>query len=242
MIPIIVLSVIFFGIGFILNKNNAKYLLSGYNTMSDIEKEFYDLEVFLVFNRKFHLFLSLSLFVLASILHYSVSAIWSGIFLVVYPLIAYSFFIWKSSTYYRGNSKKRKAINYVSIFFMIAVLIYIVFDLSKTLKDNQILIHSNSIEITGEYGIKISKDKIKLIKLVVSYPELSHKSNGFSIGYVKKGQFITNKNIKVKLLINSQKTPLILIITKDNLEIYYSSKNKSNQDIYKKMVLILKNT
>jgi len=41
------------------------------------------------------------------------------------------------------------------------------------------------------------------------------------------------------LLINSQKTPLIVIITKDNQEIYYSSKDKSNQEIYKEMILML---
>lgn len=240
MIPILVLSVIFFGIGFILNKNNAKYLLSGYNTMSENERQNYDLNSFLVFYRKFHIFLSLSLFVVASILYYLISLVWSGIFLVVYPLISYLFFIWKSGTYYRGNSKNRKIINYVSVFFMIVVLIYIVFDFNKTVKDNELIIHSNSLEINGEYGMEINLNNIKSIKLVTSYPEIISKSNGFTLGYVKKGKFITNNNKELKLLINSQKIPLILIVTKDNREIYYSSKNKSNQEIYKELILMLK--
>jgi hypothetical protein len=171
-----------------------------------------------------------------------VSSIWSGIFLVIYPFISYSFFIWKSSTYYKGNSKNRKAINYVSVFFIVAVLIYIVFDFNKTLKDNQLIIHSNSMEIIGEYGITIGKNNIKSIDLVTSYPEIKSRSNGFALGHIKKGQFITYKNTQVKLLINSEQSPIIHIITKDKQEIFYSSKNTSNQEIYKEMVIMLKNT
>lgn len=238
MLPILILSLIIFTVGFILNKNNAKYLLSGYNTMSDVEKEHYDLEAFLKFNRKFHLFLSISLFVVASILHYFVSSIWSGIFLVLYPLLMYIFYVYKSSTY----NKNKKKYNTIIIFLMFVFLFYIIFDFSKTLKDNQILISTNSLEITGEYGTIIKKDKIKFIKLVASYPEISYKTDGFTLGDVKKGKYITNKKEEVKLLINSDKTPLILIITKDNQEIYYSSKNKSNQEIYKELICMLKNT
>jgi hypothetical protein len=240
MISIIVLSVILFGIGFILNKNNAKYLLSGYNTMSEEEKSNFNLDEYLVFFRKFHLILSTSLLLVATVLHFWINSIWSSIFLLLFPLCSYTFFIWKSSIYYNKISKNRKIITFGGVAFMSTITLIIVINLSKTLEDNQIFNHSNSIEITGEYGIKISKDKIKLIKLVASYPEISHRSNGFSIGYVKKGKFITNKNTEVKLLINSQKTPLILIVTKDNREIYYSSKNKSNQEIYEEMNSMLK--
>jgi len=239
MIPIIVLSVIFFGIGFILNKNNAKYLLSGYNTMSEDEKSNFNLDLYLVFFRKFHLILSISLLIVATVLHFWINSIWSSIFLLLYPLCSYTFFMWKSNTYYNNISKNRKIITYGGVAFMSTITLIIVFDLSKTLEENQFLNHSNLIEITGEYGVKISKDNIKNINLVASYPQISYKSNGFSLGYVKKGNFITNKKKEVKLLINSQKTPLIVIITKDNQEIYYSSKDKSNQEIYKEMILML---
>lgn len=36
--PILILSSLFIAIGFIGNENNAKYLLSGYNAMSEEEK------------------------------------------------------------------------------------------------------------------------------------------------------------------------------------------------------------
>jgi hypothetical protein len=236
MIPIIVLSVIFFGISFILNKNNAKYLLAGYNSMSEEEKNNFDLEAYLVFFRKFHLVLSISLLIVATVLHFFINSIWSSVFLVLYPICSYTFLIWKSNTYYNKINKNRKIITFGGVAFMATITLIIVFDFSKTLKDNQLIIHSNSIEINGEYGMDIDKNNIKSIKLVSSYPKIISKSNGFTLGFVKKGMFKTNKNTEVKLLINSQKTPLILIITKDNGEIYYSSKNKSNQEIFKEMI------
>lgn len=241
MIPIIVLSVIFFGIGFILNKNNAKYLLSGYNTMSEQEKNNFDLEAYLVFFRKFHLVFSISLLIVATVLHFFINSIWSSIFLLLYPLFSYTFFIWKSNSYYNMISKNRKIITFVGVAFMATITLIIVFDLNKTLKDNHLIIHSNSIEISGEYGMDIDKNKIKSIKLVSSYPKIISKSNGFTLGDVKKGIFKTNKNTEVKLLINSERTPLIILVTKDNREIYYSSKNKSNQEIYERILLFYPN-
>ena len=72
----------------------------------------------------------------------------------------------------------------------------------------------SGIEISEEYGMNIYKNNIKSIKLVSSYPKIISKSNGFTLGYIKKGIFKTNKNTEVKLLINSQKIPLIQIVTK----------------------------
>ena len=49
-IPVIFVSVLYYAIGIIMNKENAKYLLSGYNTMSDEErKKFEPFHVFKCF-------------------------------------------------------------------------------------------------------------------------------------------------------------------------------------------------
>ena len=128
MIPIIVLSVIFFGISFILNKNNAKYLLAGYNSMSEEEKNNFDLEAYLVFFRKFHLVLSISLLIVATVLHFFINSIWSSVFLVLYPICSYTFLIWKSNTYYNKINKNRKIITFGGVAFMATITLIIVFD------------------------------------------------------------------------------------------------------------------
>ena len=44
------------------------------------------------------------------------------------------------------------------------------------------------------------------------------------------------ENQNVKLLINSNKKPIILIITKDKKKIFYSAKEKSNVEIYNEII------
>ena len=56
---IIITNAIFLGIAFLVNKNNAKLLLAGYNTMSKKQQEKFDLIKFLVFFKKFLINLSI---------------------------------------------------------------------------------------------------------------------------------------------------------------------------------------
>ncbi|MGB2483805.1 MAG: DUF3784 domain-containing protein [Flavobacteriaceae bacterium] len=51
--PVIFVSILYYAIGYFINKENAKYLLSGYNTMSDEERKKFDIENYLVFFKAF---------------------------------------------------------------------------------------------------------------------------------------------------------------------------------------------
>ncbi len=52
-LPVVFVSILFWVIAHFLNKENAKYLLSGYNTMSEEERKNFDLEQYLVLFKKF---------------------------------------------------------------------------------------------------------------------------------------------------------------------------------------------
>lgn len=57
---ILFVSLIYLLVGFGINKKNANYLLAGYNTMSDEQKEKFDIDSYLEFFKRF--FKKLSLF------------------------------------------------------------------------------------------------------------------------------------------------------------------------------------
>ena len=57
-IGVLITDLIFIAVALGINKNNAKYLLSGYNTMSKKEKDKFDLENNLVIYKKFFLILA----------------------------------------------------------------------------------------------------------------------------------------------------------------------------------------
>ncbi|WP_163410817.1 DUF3784 domain-containing protein [Flavobacterium ajazii] len=230
--PIFILSILFIGIAFIVNENNAKYLLSGYNMMSEEERQKFDIKCYIPFFRNFHLFLGISLFVIALLLFYFVDADWSGIFMGTYPILAYVYFIWKGKNYSTEKTTKQKAITYITVFAFLFLFVFIAFEFKQTLNDNKITLNNNQIEIDGEYGTEIKLTDLKSIQLVNKLPEIHSKIKGFALETIKKGDFTIVNDKEVKLLINSDKTPLLLITTKDNQKIYYSSKDESNTEIY----------
>ena len=52
-VPVIFVSILYYLIGCFINEENSKYLLSGYNTMSNDERKKFDLENYLVFFKSF---------------------------------------------------------------------------------------------------------------------------------------------------------------------------------------------
>lgn len=232
-VPTLLLSSIFIAVAFIVNKNNAKYLLSGYNTMSKEERITFDIKSYISFFRKFHIFLGLSLLFVSLIIFYFVNSDWSGIFIVLYPLMAYVFFIWKGKRF--STNKNQKNLVNLTIIALLSIIAFIVINFYNTLKDNQITIKNNVVYIAGEYGTEININDIKSVQLVKQPPQIAKRINGFALEKIKKGFFKTVAGEKVKLLINSSTKALILISTKDNQKIYYSSKSKDNNEIYKEL-------
>ena len=120
---IIGMSLLFVAIGFIVTENNAKYLLSGYNTMSEAERKQFDIKTFISYFRKFHIFLGSSFLVFGLILTYFVNPNVGGIFLGIYPLLAYFFLVWKSFKYSKVMSTKK---NKISIYILVGTLIFVI--------------------------------------------------------------------------------------------------------------------
>lgn len=58
------MSLLFIAIGFIVTENNAKYVLSGYNTMNEEDRKKVDIKKYIPYFRNFHIFLGISYLVL----------------------------------------------------------------------------------------------------------------------------------------------------------------------------------
>ncbi len=223
------ISLLFIGIGFLLTENNAKYLLSGYNTMNKEERKHFDLKKYLPYFKKFHIALGVSLLILGLLLHYGVSETASGIFLGVYPIIAYIYFIKKSNTYWTG---KQNQWNKIGIYILIGTLALIIGLLAMGLKESHLQIAHNKIEFQGLYGETLRPSDIKSIGLTNTLPKIKSKSNGFALGDTKKGHFRTQDGEAIKLILNSNTKPYLLITTKNNEKIYFSSKTNFNRTYF----------
>lgn len=238
MIVVILLSLLFFFIGFIINQNNAKYLLSGYNTLSKEEQANFDLKSYLNLFKNFHIFLGISFLICGCLLKYFVSENATGIFLGIYPIVAYLFLIIRSNKYSIGQSKKT---NRIGIFILFFTLFGIIFLLFLGFQEDCLIIEENQIVIEGFYGERIKIMDIDTVLLINIKPEIAYKSDGFALGEIQKGYFKTKNGEEIKLILNSSKTPMILIVKKSGHKIIYSTKNESNINLMGYISKYLKN-
>lgn len=93
------LSAFFLFTGFIITQNNAKYLLNGYNTMRPEEQARFDLEGFLGYFKRFHIWLAASFLVLGMAINTLENDNLQVAFVAGYPILAYIYMIKKSEAY-----------------------------------------------------------------------------------------------------------------------------------------------
>jgi len=226
------MSLLFAAIGFIVTENNAKYLLSGYNTMSEEDRKNVDIKTYIPYFKKFHIFLGISFLILGTAFTYLIGENAGGIFLAVYPILAYIYFIAASSKYSNGlNTKWNKA----GIIVLIGTLLFVTGLLGYGLKDSRLTFDSQHIVFKGSYGETLAPYEIQSVELVSQLPEITLKTNGFALGMIKKGYFKTKKGEVVKLILNSDSKPLILLTKTNGKKIYYSAKDKSNKELINDM-------
>ncbi len=108
----------------LLTKKNARFLLAGYNTLSEEERKNFDLTGFLKYYRQFHLFLALSVLILGSIAVSLFSGTLPAGLITIYVLICYIVFLRRTS---RFSGPVMQARNKAGIFLLgLSVLIVIV--------------------------------------------------------------------------------------------------------------------
>ena len=101
-IGVIITDICFIGVAFLVNEKNAKYLLSGYNTMSKEEQESFDLKNYLIFFKKFFINLAIysSLIYITSYIVFEEAT--AAIIYCISILAPFPYFI------YKGNKFKIK--------------------------------------------------------------------------------------------------------------------------------------
>jgi hypothetical protein len=222
----LILSLGFGFVGFIVTKNNARYILSGYNMMSEQERQLFDLDSYLRFFRKFHLVLAFTL--LGGVFLISLANNnWASIFMIVYPLCAYLYFFVATTLTYLPKSRK-KVSTYLTGAFLFVVTIVIVVSIFRDFKSSDLLLTKTTMEIDGSYGLTLNRAEVLGVELVNTLPEIAYKSNGFAAGDYAKGSFETNDGKSVRLFVNKDIRPSLLIKTSEG-EIYYNHEEKNMQ-------------
>jgi hypothetical protein len=219
---ILFLSLVFASLGYLITNDNAKYLLSGYNTMSEKERSKVDLSNYIPLLRKFHLLLGTTMGIGGLLLHHFVNDIICTIFTISLPLIAYGCFMWISDI--QMNQQYNLTTRMCS-FVLVGLALFISLSIIKDTRNNIMIVDKYFIEIKGGYGEIFDIKDVQEIVLS-NKPKLVNRTNGFAIGQVKKGSFKTNMGNIIKIYTTSEKDKFILIKMKDGLDVYFGSQDK----------------
>lgn len=231
--PIILLSVIFLILAFLLNPSNAATLLSGYNSLSSEEQKNFPIEEYLQFFKKFHLFLSGSLFVPGILFWYLDWVQIAGMFLSIYPLAAYLFFIVRSARYYKHASIRSQPL---VILIVIAAILFVGSIMYWGSKKDAIRVQNQTLQIEGMYSLEIPKEKIHSVELVDFLPELTMRTNGFALGQVKKGYFLSKENQTIFLLVYNNQGPFLHIENTEGEHFYIDGEKEQVKKLLKELI------
>jgi hypothetical protein len=156
----------------------------------------------------------------------------AGIFLAVYPIVAYIYFMWSSTRLTISVHAPRQRL---TLIILAGTLIFVLALLVLGFKEDQLIVTGSTMEISGLYGEKLELNDILSIELVQHVPPIKMKTNGFALGTINKGYFKTVDGQVVKLIMNSNATPCILILKSDGKRIYFSSKSIPNSKLFESL-------
>jgi len=98
---IVAMGIFFLCIAFVVTAQNAKYLLSGYNTMSAEERKNVDLKGLVSYFRIFFIFLGVSFLLVSLVLLHFVNEISATVFICIYPVIACIYLVIIGQKFYK---------------------------------------------------------------------------------------------------------------------------------------------
>lgn len=228
----LLLSAIFFSVGFIVTKNNAKYILSGYNTMSEAKRAKVDIDGYLQFFKRFHIILGISLFVGTALISL-INNNWASMFMTLYPLVAYMYLLIGGNKYY--SDKSQKMTSYIVGGAALLVASFVMISQFSDYESSDLVLKNSRLEIKGSYGITLTKPDILDQQLIHELPEISYKSNGFAAGDYAKGSFKLKGGKTAKLFVNKKVSPIILLKTTEG-EVYYNTDVKDMAALYKEIL------
>lgn len=104
------------------------------------------------------------------------------------------------------------------------------------MKENEVIIESEHVEINGFYGTEFSIDSINEVSLRQDIPEAESKVNALSLLRYKKGIFQMEEIGRARLFVQSVDGPYILIDTSEEIIIMNYQGREKTQEVYEELL------
>ncbi|KEO72304.1 DUF3784 domain-containing protein [Anditalea andensis] len=213
-------------------------LISGYNTMTKAQKDNVDIEGLSTYIRNG--FIAIGLIIIFG--YYTFK--WIGMimiantFILIVILIGIMYIVIRANRFDQNKDKdtKSKLKNYFAGF----VLVFSIGGIGYGLIPSSVHFHQDSIKFTGMYGTEIDYAKIENVKLTGKRPGIRGRTNGLSLGPIRKGFFTVDGFGKSRLLVHSKQGPYLIISTIDEeIIIINYMQQKDTESIFERLAAIV---
>ncbi|PKM68590.1 MAG: hypothetical protein CVU95_03020 [Firmicutes bacterium HGW-Firmicutes-2] len=218
------------------------FLISGYNTMSKEKKAKVDtkglarlLGMFSYMNGGVFIFIGI-----LQLVKIDISTTPAYVFLIISTVI-----LLIKAQKYDGNlfDKEGKLIEgagkklILPLVIVTITLVAIVFLLVFSSKDTQISIEDTGIQIHGMYGDNYAWTSIQSVELLEEMPLVLTRTNGSALGSMLKGHFEIKPYGPVKLFVDTEKPPYILMVTADQPVIFNLKNPEETRRVFENLQL-----
>jgi len=221
------LSGVFVVLALIVNERNARYLLSGYNTMTEERRKDFDIRGYIKEFRRFFISLSIANLIISVVMFLSGLQDYSVISSLVLMFVTLPYLIIKGQRYDHHKSKRHWLPGYIAIAVLIIVGAGTSWMISAGLEDNEFVVANDHVEIEGMYGEEIPFQEINSANLVDALPVLVTRTNGFALAKHLKGYFRAENGKTVKLFVNGDLPPFLELKTLNMTYYWNASGNKT---------------
>ncbi|NBA87020.1 DUF3784 domain-containing protein [Emticicia sp. CRIBPO] len=218
LITVTITSLLFILISFSVTADNAKYLLSGYNTMPEAERDLFDLTGYLKFFKRFFQVLGVGLLTVFLLLQYTVGPEVAGMFFIFLVLLSFAGFVAFSTRFNQSPASRKKTwVNYAVAALLLCIAVGTAVMMYSGTRQTEIVFREKEMEFTGMYDMSVPYDKIDSIGVVDSIPAIKMRSNGFALGRYLKGDFKTMNRETIRLYVDTSHRKYLRIKTDDKV-------------------------
>lgn len=209
--------------GFGIKKYKWYFLIAGYNTMSEDEKENVEVE-------KIAKDIAIMTYIVAGliIITYILGPMFPQVeylLMIGIPVVAVGTIV-KVQRY--DQNKKNKAELWGVLVVVAVPVIIIGIVMATSLKPVKIDVNSNELKINN---LTIERNEIESVNLIEEYPKAS-KIIGFNMAYNRNGTFEVDGVGRCYLYTDSGKTPLLEVKANGETYVFNSKENGKIQEVY----------
>lgn len=223
----LIYGLIMIGAGFLVKA--APGLISGYNTMPEDQKKNVDIEGLSTYLRNGFITIGLTVIIGYYLFNWIGISFLANSVVLIATLMGLTVMVLKAQRFDHNREKKTKS----TYIILTLVIVFVTWIISYGYTPSRFAVDNDTLNFSGMYGFDIKISDIKSIEIAERIPVIKSRSNGFSLGNIKKGYFELEGMSKCRLLLHSSKQPYIVITQTNNKKIIVNFSDKfKTEDVY----------